>query len=140
MAYQRASDIARYVLWYCTHKNDPINNMKLQKILFFVWRDYQKRTGKKLFLEYICAWKSGPVVPDVFHEYGAYAGLAIPITEKVHVDDETILNMIIENYRQIPTWKLIEMSLKDNGPWARTYRNGEGLSKVIPFANIINCG
>ena len=75
-----ASDIAKYIISYCSSKNMPISNLKLQKVLYFTWVDYYRETGTALFLDDICAWQLGPVVPDVYYDYCSYGGRPIYLT------------------------------------------------------------
>ena len=72
-----AVTIARYIVDYCTKNNTPITNLKLQKLLYYVWIDYYKATNKPLFSNYICAWPLGPVVVDAYDEFCVYGGLNI---------------------------------------------------------------
>lgn len=53
-----------------------ITQMKLQKLLYILYKEFLKRTGRPLFPERFEAWKYGPVisiVQNAFYKYGAYA-------------------------------------------------------------------
>lgn len=39
MAY-KAVDVARYMIDRAEQKKTPLSNLKLQKILYFVWKEY----------------------------------------------------------------------------------------------------
>ena len=79
MSFQ-VMDVAKYIINYCTEQGKPVSNLKLQKMLYYLWIDYYKNTSEYLFDEDICAWPFGPVVPSVYFEYCSYAGA--PITKK----------------------------------------------------------
>ena len=64
-----AVDIAKYIVSYCSGKHRPVSNLKLQKMLYYTWIDYYKKTGTALFFNEICAWQLGPVVPDAYYEF-----------------------------------------------------------------------
>ena len=72
-----AVSVAKYVINYCMKKAAPVTNLKLQKILYYLWIEFYKATGKPLFNNTIRAWPLGPVVPDVYDRFCAYGGLPI---------------------------------------------------------------
>ena len=53
-------------------ENRPITNISLQKMLYFAQGFYLAEKDKPLFQEEIYAWKFGPVVKEVYHEYKYY--------------------------------------------------------------------
>ncbi len=133
-----AIEVAKYVISYCTKKNRPVSNLKLQKMLYYTWIDYYKKTQNALFLDDICAWQLGPVVPDVYYEYCSYAGT--PIIEEYDInllaEDQVLINSIIENYLYVSASSLVSRSHKKGGAWDRVYQDGLGNRDVIPFALI----
>ena len=50
-----AVDIAKYIVSYCSGKHRPVSNLKLQKMRYYTWIYYYKKTGTALFLNEICA-------------------------------------------------------------------------------------
>ncbi|MCC0671800.1 MULTISPECIES: Panacea domain-containing protein [unclassified Clostridioides] len=68
-----AMDVAEYILWYCENKlNKPINNSKLQRILYFLQKEYICKFNKLLFENDMEAWSYGIVFPDVYYSYNNY--------------------------------------------------------------------
>lgn len=59
-----ALDVAKYLL-----ASMPMTNLKLQKMIYFVYADYLLKTGKRLFEDDIKALQYGPVVPAVYEHY-----------------------------------------------------------------------
>ena len=137
MAYP-ALDIARHTLTYCTSKSHPISNLKLQKILYFLWIDYYKETRMALYEDDICAWQLGPVVPDVYYEYCSYAGKPIVAQDypRIEVIDTSILNRLIDKYILISASTLVNRTHQPNKPWSVVYQDGIGIRDVIPFSLI----
>ena len=41
-AMYKAQEVAKYVVGECTRNGKPVDNMKLQKMLYFLWIDYYK--------------------------------------------------------------------------------------------------
>ena len=72
-----ALDVAKYIITRCYEQGNPISNLKLQKILYFLWADFYRETRRYLFFDDICAWQLGPVVPKVYYEYCPHAGRPI---------------------------------------------------------------
>lgn len=56
----KAMDLANYIVDKCIKDNVPITNLQLQRILYFVQKDFLKR-GSPAFLDEIEAWEFGPV-------------------------------------------------------------------------------
>lgn len=53
-------------------ENVSITPLKLQKLVYFLYREYLKRTGELLFSERFETWKYGPVVPSIYAEFSSY--------------------------------------------------------------------
>ena len=132
-----ALEIAKYMLWYCTSKNTPISNLKLQKMLYFVWIDCYKDRQENLFIDDICAWQFGPVVPVVYFNYCQYACLKIYVKEKpANADRLSFLDTFIDRYRELSIFELVEKTHLPGTPWHIVYQNGKGRKQVIQFSLI----
>lgn len=130
-----AINIAKYIINYCTEKNNPISNLKLQKILFFSWVDFYKQRQQPLFNDCICAWQFGPVVPEVYYNFCSYAGTPIIENYKIEIEnaDKSVLDKIIDSYINLSAYTLVEKSHKKNCSWDKTYQNGLGARNIISF-------
>ena len=133
-----ARDIAKYIISYCFARNTPISNLKLQKMLYYVWIDYYKRRQVELFLDDICAWQLGPVVPEIYYEFCSYAGRPIMRKYDTQIDqsDVQLIDSIIDSYRPLSARELVDRSHEKGKPWDLIYRNGLGNRDVIPFSLI----
>lgn len=133
-----AVDVAKYIVTYCNQKNKPVSNLKLQKLMYCAWIDFYKETGTALFVDDICAWQLGPVVPEVYYEFCTYAGRPISQEYNINIasDDALILNSIIEKYLNVSASALVGRTHVQGGAWDRVYRNGAGMRDVIPFSLI----
>lgn len=66
--------VANNILYRSFSQNVAITEMKLQRLLYFVYRNLLQTTGTSLFLERFEAWKYGPALPTIyakFHTYGS---------------------------------------------------------------------
>lgn len=141
-------DIARYVINYCNNNNKHISNLKLQKILYFIQAGFYMNKGSECFEEEIEAWKYGPVIPEVYHEFKQYGSTSIPyISEyldfsegifnckKVTYDDDIIddsdkvlINQLIDECNKYTASQLVDITHKQD-PWLESYE--DGMNNVI---------
>ena len=54
-----------------------LSPMKLQKLIYFTYRDYLQSTDNQLFSEPISAWKFGPVVESVYNHFKPFGSRSI---------------------------------------------------------------
>jgi len=134
-----ALDVARYVITVCSEAGKPIGNLKLQKMLYFLWVDFYRKTGRFLYLDDICAWQLGPVVPEVYYQYCSYGGRPIyaQYVSAIESADEDILNAIINQYIDVPAHELVDRTHEQGTAWDSIYKNGIGNRNPIPFSVII---
>lgn len=136
-------DIARYVINYCNDNNFHISNLKLQKILYFIQAGFYLNKGNECFKENIEAWKYGPVIPEVYHEFKQYGSTNIPyISEYMDFSggifncksvrynediiddaDKIIINELINNCNKYTASQLVDITHKQK-PWIDSYVNG----------------
>ena len=130
-----ALEIAKYIVSYCNDKKMPVSNLKLQKMLYYSWIDYYKESKEELFLDDICAWQLGPVIPETYYEFCSYAGRPINRSFKIEIDknDIQLINSIIETYLPLSASTLVSRSHEKGMPWDLIYKNGAGNRDVIPF-------
>lgn len=105
----KAIDLANYIVDKCIKDNTPITNLQLQRILYFIQKDFLKR-GSPAFSDYIEAWGFGPVVPTVyfcFCGFGAMPILFIPRDTVPNLStDKNIIDNIVENKRSLTPWEI----------------------------------
>ena len=75
--------------------DNPITNLKLNKLLYFAKGCHLARTGKSLFPETIEAWECRPVTPAVYQRY-RICGHGVRFEAQ-----ETITTPVVERIRQI---------------------------------------
>ncbi len=72
-----ALNVGNSILSRAFAENIDITPMKLQKLIYFVYRDYLKETNKGLFEERFEAWRYGPVLPSVYQVFKNYGSNSI---------------------------------------------------------------
>ena len=135
----KAIDIAKYIVSHCSSQDKPVSNLKLQKILYYSWIDYYKRSKDYLFDDTICAWMFGPVIPEVYYEFCVFAGNPINRQYSIDISKNTqkTLDPIIEKYNRYSVSALVSRSHEKGGAWDRVYSNGIGSRSIIPYPMIV---
>lgn len=127
-----ALEIAKYVITKCMKEGEPISNLQLQKILYFLQVSFL-RNQQILFDEDFEAWQFGPVIPEIYNRYYTYGGSDIRRTYNditIKKDIAERIDPIIERKRKKYPWDLVEETHKKKGAWRRTFDSG--YRKVIP--------
>lgn len=137
-----AMTVAEYIIDYCNGHNSSITNLKVQKLLYFLWIAFYKATRTYLFHDPICAWPLGPVVPNVYDELCAYGGLAIrksfgSDSGKLSVNDMHIINGALDSYIAYSASTLVDLTHESGKPWDKVFAGGRGRGLQIPFEMII---
>lgn len=139
-----ASQVARYFLALGQlsvengEENENISNLKLQKLLYYAQGFHLAIHGKPLFSEEIQAWKHGPVVSEVYHQYKDAGANGIPYFASDDVLDEgskELIRDVYSHYGQFTAWRLRQLT-HDEPPWRETYRPGE-MNLVISHEKLI---
>ena len=127
-----ASEVAKWFLAYnrkVMEEGDSefISNLKLQKLLYYAQGTYYAITQQKLFNDPIVAWRHGPVVESVYHEYKVYGSSGIEFKEAFDFDvfdpeTTSILEEVYDCFGQYSAWKLRNMT-HDERPWKETNLN-----------------
>lgn len=98
-----ALNVGNSILKKAFSENIDITPMKLQKLIYFVYRGYLQKTNLPLFNERFEVWKYGPVIPSVYSTFRSYGSNAIR-TYAIENDGQTIL---IVNEDSSPNFKKV---------------------------------
>lgn len=115
-----ARDVAHYIIKTFQEAEDPVTNLKLQKLLYYVqgWH-LGLNEGQPAFSGEFQAWVHGPVCPDIYHAFKQYRWNPIvedvpevPISTelKAHVDE------VLEVYGAETGWALEQRTHRE-APW-----------------------
>ncbi len=128
-----ALDMAKYIIDKCTREGHPISNLQLQKILYYIQKDFLQQ-GVKAFPEEIEAWQFGPVVPEVYRQYCGFGALPIRMRYMISLEseDRKIINPLVEKKRMLNPWDMVSDTHCPGKAWDLIYRNGLGDHEVIP--------
>ena len=109
---EKIINVAQYIFnEYKRVTEEIIDEMKLQKLLYFSQRETFAILNQPLFNEIFEGWKYGPVsreVRTVFTEDGINAQ-----TEDIKNESKYIINNIIQEYGALASWKLSALTHKE---------------------------
>jgi uncharacterized phage-associated protein len=114
-----APDIAKFIIGQFQSNGTPINNLKLQKLLYYSQAWHLALKDSPLFNERIEAWIHGPVIPPVFQEYKSFRWSPIVIEDvsiqfaqkaQAHVEE------VLAQYGRFSSWDLERMTHNED-PW-----------------------
>jgi uncharacterized phage-associated protein len=138
--------IANYFLDRAESDGRPLTPLKLIKLVYIAYGWVLALLGRRLFDENIEAWKHGPVIPSVYHEFKHYGGN--PITDDAvwydldtgerkrpsiaagDVETRAVLDKVWAAYHRFSGWALRQKTHEAGTPWSTTYDPNE-MSKRI---------
>lgn len=129
MTTYKASNVAKYII-YLSSKNEidegvreGITNLKLQKILYFAQAYFLAKLDRPLFSDSISAWKYGPVVESVYHEYKSNINNPIILTKdesNISDIDKRELDKVWSIFGGLSANKLVDIT-HNHQPWKDHY-------------------
>lgn len=133
-------EVAKYVVAKGIDCCEPVTNLKLQKILYFLWLEYYNKTGSVLFENgEMEAWNFGPVCYRVYWAYRIYAARPISVRKPYSIDewDERILNGFIDKYLQASCGDLIEASRVCCSVWNKASEADKFMATPIQLIDLV---
>jgi len=134
MKYEPALLVANSILYQAYKNGQAITHMKLQKLIYFVYKKYLEDTGHTLFDESILAWKHGPVVQSVYNVFKSFGASEIVNQYAMLEGDKnpqgvssgrndfhSALNHVLWKYGNYSGWHLRELTHNPGGAWKKAY-------------------
>jgi len=111
----------------------PITPMKLQKLVYLLYKHYLKETNVKLFDEPFSKWKYGPVLQSLYYEFQSFK--ASPITKfardannGVEMIDmsrpsqaQSAVSYVWSIYKNYSALSLSALTHRDGGAWSKAF-------------------
>ena len=140
----KAIELGRIVINNCLEHNYLLNTSKLQKLLYFMQKEFVRTNGVNppLFEEAILATDCGPSIQEIRDYYFKYhmeftqndkQPIYIPLLDK----EKVVVNRIIEMYGNETPLDMIRIS-KEESAWSEVWNNGQGKNSVIGLERLIN--
>jgi len=123
-----ALEIAQYIINKCINSGNPVSNLQLQKILYYVQGEYmKKKNGEPLFEDRMEAWQYGPVIPNVYYNYNCHSSSSIVVKQndvELEEFESQIIDPIISEKSIYSAWSLVEKTHSEK-PWNSSYEEGK---------------
>ena len=148
-----AKAIANEFLKIAEKNHEPLDHLKLQKLVYYAHGWSLGLLGKPLLEENVEAWPYGPVISSLYHEFkefgsGQVKRLANEIQyetqsffqPQVPESDETtheLLDRIWQIYGGYTGFRLSDMTHRPGGPWDQARHGKEGQRRVPMDDNVI---
>lgn len=137
--------LANFFLEKAKKENNPITNMKLQKLMFIGYGWTLALTDRDLLDgEVFQTWEHGPVLPSVYHEMKHFG--SANITEMAIDWDENsdqffnpriktsqtlgLLSQVWDIYGDFSAWSLRELTHEVDTPWSKAVADNK--DKILP--------
>lgn len=120
-------DVAKYVIDFCTRIDNPISNLQLQKILYYIQLNFYRNFHISCFEENLFeAWEYGPVVPAVYYSFNSYGATKIcniynDVNSLFDANEESFCKNIIMACISLDVWELVQRSHKKGSPWDQVH-------------------
>lgn len=128
----KAVDLSKYIIGLI-----EVDNLKLQKLLYYCQGIHLARVDEAIFKDRIEAWTYGPVVPTVYRKYKKYGLETIKedIKEKIKFKDKEFetIDMVLLYYGNLSGLELVSRTHSDT-PWINAFnknRNNEITKKAM---------
>lgn len=118
-----AQDVAASII----ERLNPIDNMKLQKLLYLAAGHYLAISGDPMFPEAIEAWEHGPVVNSVYALYAGELEIARPKRGSSALLDEVGVGCVAATVQFFGRKSGVELRnlTHKQGPWGAYYKPGD---------------
>lgn len=105
-----AKTVAAYICKRYEEKyGEPIDEMKLQKMMYFAQREALIQTNQPLFPEDFRGWKYGPVLKELRDPF-QNGTILVSLPQEVDEEFLKIMDAIFEEYAEMPSFSLTRLT------------------------------
>lgn len=130
--------VANNIIQRALYENIGITPMKLQKMLYFLYRDYLQKNKEPLFAERFMTWQYGPVLLSVYQEFkdfkaspinrpGKINGEALLINESKDIKFKESFDSVWDKCKNLSAIELSRLTHSKDGAWNKAYQNNYAL-------------
>lgn len=121
--------ISNNLLHLSFNESIPITPMKLQRLLYFIYRDYLTETNQSLFSERFEAWKYGLALSSIYSYFHQYYGNPITyyykplyqVNEKTNPIFSRVLYSIWNTYKFHDGIALFQLTQRQGTAWYKAW-------------------
>ena len=134
----KATEVAWRMLKVAKEKDIQLSNLQLQKLVYIAHGYFLGWKSKPLVSEAVVAWKYGPVLDQVYHEFKSFKDQKIPVDKIEDVitdlDDDDDANTVIEGvlklYGENDAISLVNLTHQPETPWDEVWNINDGCNKL----------
>lgn len=131
--------VANTLLVKAQESNSTLTPMKLQKLLYLLYKEYLKRTKQPLFPERFEPWRYGPVIGDIYQAFKKYGsgpikgyyedvdGKSYYLNVSVDGELKRAVEKVWDKYSGFDGIKLSRLTHFADGAWQDAYKNNRKL-------------
>ena len=144
--YINPKDVVKYLLYRYSFDGEPITNLKMQKLLYYVYVWNLVLNKERCFEEKFQAWPNGPVLPSVYQNlkfYGAaplgtdFLEVKTPTLEEYEAtlkkslgdDLVNVIDQVYEKYGIRTAFELVALTHNEL-PWTKARKDLDGSEKT----------
>ena len=118
-----ADAVADHLIALAHQRGESLNNLKLQKLLYYAQAWHLALHDEPLFPEKFQAWPPGPAIPTVYWRFKEHGIGDIPLqgTPDIPESVRPLLAEIMEQYGPLDEYDLSSMTYRES-PWATAHR------------------
>lgn len=128
-----AIDISNYIIDKCNKENIFINNLKLNKLLYFVQKEHLKKYNRILFIEELLPYRYGASVENVYRVFKYYGrdNINEPIDKLIDINEESkeIIDSTILKYKDCKPMEMVILSRKEES-YKKAIREKSDIIKI----------
>jgi len=130
-------DVAYRMLQVAEIKGIKLSNLQLQKLVYIAHGYLLGWKGNPLFSEAVNAWKYGPVISTIYHQFKRFRdnkieGLNLSdLTLELSSDSEEIVSGVLDMYGNDNTMDLVNITHQTDTPWDTVWNSQEGKNKLF---------
>jgi len=135
-------DVAYRMLQVSDSKGIKVSNLQLQKLVYIAHGYLLGWKGEPLFTGEVNAWKYGPVINSIYHQFKRFgdqkiegldlADLKLNLTK----DAENVIDGVLKMYGKDDAMSLVNVTHQNDTPWDIVWNTQGGKGKL--FSEISN--
>lgn len=129
-----ALEIAKYIITKSTIDGKPVNNIRLQQLLYYIQKEFLQKKHCPAFDDVIEVCAFGPKIPEVYFYFCGFGSMDITYQYDVKLPEEyeNIINRILFLKRNLEPWDTAEDIQTPGKAWSIIWKNGAGKDNIIP--------
>ena len=131
-----AQTVANTILMLAFEEDVPVTPMKLQKLMYFAYKDFIRITKQPMFSERFQKWRYGPVLPSIYYAFNDFGerpikkftrtatGRVEAVNMKCNSSEATSIDKVWRKYKGYSGLTLSKLTHKKNTAWDKAIENG----------------